>query len=118
MSLILRNTSRLVSLSGRLATQIRYHGDHEHDHGDHDHDHHDDKHEKAKKRVAELDKKTPKGKFDASEYDPAPKAYDEKEPLEAFPNNINPKTGEIGGPRGPEPTRFGDWERKGRCTDF
>jgi len=19
---------------------------------------------------------------------------------------------------GPEPTRFGDWERKGRCTDF
>jgi hypothetical protein len=25
---------------------------------------------------------------------------------------------EIGGPTGPEPTRFGDWERKGRCTDF
>jgi len=25
---------------------------------------------------------------------------------------------EIGGPRGPEPTRFGDWERKGRCIDF
>lgn len=20
--------------------------------------------------------------------------------------------------KGPEPTRFGDWERKGRCTDF
>lgn len=27
-------------------------------------------------------------------------------------------TGERGGPRGPEPTRFGDWERKGRCFDF
>ncbi len=27
-------------------------------------------------------------------------------------------TGEIGGPKGPEPTRFGDWERKGRCIDF
>lgn len=25
---------------------------------------------------------------------------------------------EIGGPRGPEPTRYGDWERKGRCIDF
>jgi len=25
---------------------------------------------------------------------------------------------EIGGPRGPEPTRFGDWERNGRCSDF
>jgi hypothetical protein len=25
---------------------------------------------------------------------------------------------EIGGPAGPEPTRFGDWERKGRCIDF
>jgi hypothetical protein len=25
---------------------------------------------------------------------------------------------EYGGPRGPEPTRFGDWERKGRCVDF
>jgi hypothetical protein len=25
---------------------------------------------------------------------------------------------EIGGPKGPEPTRFGDWEYNGRCTDF
>lgn len=25
---------------------------------------------------------------------------------------------EIGGPRGLEPTRYGDWERKGRCIDF
>lgn len=25
---------------------------------------------------------------------------------------------EIGGPKGPEPTRYGDWERNGRCTDF
>ncbi|EUB63489.1 hypothetical protein EGR_01571 [Echinococcus granulosus] len=38
----------------------------------------------------------------------------EKEPLERFPNDINPKTGERDGPRGPEPTRYGDWERKGR----
>lgn len=25
---------------------------------------------------------------------------------------------ELGGPKGPEPTRFGDWERGGRCIDF
>lgn len=25
---------------------------------------------------------------------------------------------EIGGPEGPEPTRYGDWERKGRAVDF
>ncbi len=25
---------------------------------------------------------------------------------------------ETGGPKGPEPTRYGDWERKGRCIDF
>ncbi|MGH7034826.1 MAG: succinate dehydrogenase assembly factor 4 [Stellaceae bacterium] len=25
---------------------------------------------------------------------------------------------EVGGPPGPEPTRHGDWEFNGRCTDF
>lgn len=25
---------------------------------------------------------------------------------------------ESGGQAGPEPTRYGDWEKKGRCTDF
>jgi hypothetical protein len=25
---------------------------------------------------------------------------------------------ELGGPKGPEPTRYGDWERGGRCVDF
>jgi hypothetical protein len=25
---------------------------------------------------------------------------------------------ELGGPIGPEPTRFGDWEKNGRCIDF
>uniref|UniRef100_A0A1D1XSX0 Succinate dehydrogenase assembly factor 4, mitochondrial n=1 Tax=Anthurium amnicola TaxID=1678845 RepID=A0A1D1XSX0_9ARAE len=31
---------------------------------------------------------------------------------------VNKETGEVGGPRGPEPTRYGDWERGGRCSDF
>ncbi|MBV7435351.1 DUF1674 domain-containing protein [Cardiobacteriaceae bacterium TAE3-ERU3] len=30
----------------------------------------------------------------------------------------NQSTKESGGPSGPEPTRYGDWERKGRCIDF
>jgi hypothetical protein len=28
------------------------------------------------------------------------------------------KPREIGGPKGLEPTRYGDWEVGGRCTDF
>jgi len=28
------------------------------------------------------------------------------------------KPKEVGGPSGPEPTRYGDWERKGICVDF
>jgi len=42
----------------------------------------------------------------------------EADPYAPFPDNKNPVTGEIGGPRGPEPTRYGDWERKGRISDF
>ena len=32
--------------------------------------------------------------------------------------NAAPKPKEIGGPEGPEPTRYGDWERKGIASDF
>ena len=28
------------------------------------------------------------------------------------------RNSEIGGRSGPEPTRYGDWEKKGRCIDF
>ena len=28
------------------------------------------------------------------------------------------KYSEIGGPKGLEPTRYGDWEKNGRCSDF
>ena len=31
---------------------------------------------------------------------------------------VQPDVREIGGPEGPEPTRYGDWEKGGRCTDF
>ncbi|KAF3708518.1 Succinate dehydrogenase assembly factor 4, mitochondrial [Channa argus] len=55
--------------------------------------------------------KTPQGRFDSPEDKP-------KDALEKFTDDINPVTKEKGGPRGPEPTRYGDWERKGRCVDF
>jgi hypothetical protein len=38
-------------------------------------------------------------------------------PTPAVPPTKNERA-EIGGPAGPEPTRFGDWERNGRCVDF
>ncbi|MGE0210418.1 MAG: DUF1674 domain-containing protein [Parvibaculaceae bacterium] len=28
------------------------------------------------------------------------------------------KASETGGPKGPEPTRYGDWEKKGIASDF
>ncbi len=30
----------------------------------------------------------------------------------------NSKVKEVDGPKGLEPTRYGDWESKGRCHDF
>ena len=32
--------------------------------------------------------------------------------------NADSSPREMNGPKGPEPTRYGDWEQKGRCTDF
>ena len=29
-----------------------------------------------------------------------------------------PPAREYGGPKGKEPTRYGDWEKNGRCVDF
>merc|ERR1719158_100636 len=34
----------------------------------------------------------------------------EKDPLKPWPEGKNPYTGEKNGPKGPEPTRYGDWE--------
>ena len=41
-----------------------------------------------------------------------------KRPGEGKPAAVPKKVPETGGPEGPEPTRYGDWERKGRCIDF
>ena len=40
----------------------------------------------------------------------------EKEDVEELREPEKPK--EIGGWEGPDPTRYGDWEKAGRCIDF
>jgi hypothetical protein len=50
----------------------------------------------------------------------------DKEPAETATTTETPQTPaekpalpkEIGGVEGPEPTRYGDWQHKGRVTDF
>ena len=32
--------------------------------------------------------------------------------------SVTPQPKEFQGPKGPEPTRYGDWERKGIASDF
>ena len=51
---------------------------------------------------------------------PADRAADEAPcgPEDERPKPPAQKPGEIGGPAGPEPTRYGDWEVGGRCSDF
>jgi hypothetical protein len=43
----------------------------------------------------------------ADKNDPAEKSSEDS----SLPN-------ETGGPKGLEPTRYGDWEKSGRCSDF
>jgi hypothetical protein len=47
----------------------------------------------------------------------APPTRPRADELKPLPPEAN-ESREIGGPKGPEPTRFGDWERAGRCIDF
>ena len=46
-----------------------------------------------------------------------PPAYLSKSPPVPEPDEAGPAA-ENGGPKGPEPTRYGDWESKGICWDF
>jgi hypothetical protein len=39
-------------------------------------------------------------------------------PSEPLPVSSESSPLEIGGRDGPEPTRYGDWEKNGRCIDF
>eukprot|EP00037_Helgoeca_nana_P030218 m.371765 g.371765 ORF g.371765 m.371765 type:complete len:118 (+) comp28134_c1_seq6:150-503(+) len=50
--------------------------------------------------------------------EPAAPGEESMKPATSTGGRVNPVTGEVNGPRGPEPTRYGDWENKGRCSDF
>ena len=49
---------------------------------------------------------------------PTPNGKPAGEPTGKPPTGNTGKPKEIGGPSGPDPTRYGDWERNGICVDF
>jgi hypothetical protein len=50
--------------------------------------------------------------------EPSDRPIEPESDHQAQAENIVERQREIGGPPGPEPTRYGDWERAGRCVDF
>ncbi|MBN9599431.1 MAG: DUF1674 domain-containing protein [Afipia sp.] len=48
----------------------------------------------------------------------AQRALAEAEARRRAARDSQPSAKEIAGPEGPEPTRYGDWERKGIVSDF
>jgi len=48
----------------------------------------------------------------------SPATHAESSPPPVTANPPPAPVREIGGPPGPEPTRYGDWEKQGRCIDF
>ena len=65
---------------------------------------------KGARKPSEADAK-PKPKAEAEPPQDAAKAANDEGEKPAQPD-------ELGGPKGLEPTRYGDWERKGICYDF
>ena len=59
--------------------------------------------------VAERKKLTPAAERALAEAEARRKAFDA---------SAMPQQKEFQGPKGPEPTRYGDWERKGIASDF
>ena len=49
---------------------------------------------------------------------PEERAAAEPEKQPDAPESADQPAGEVGGPKGPEPTRYGDWAFNGRVSDF
>lgn len=47
-----------------------------------------------------------------------PQAEDTQPRAEKPAENAPKPQKEYGGPKGPDPVRYGDWERNGKCVDF
>jgi hypothetical protein len=57
--------------------------------------------------------------FEGMSKNEIPTPSDPPAPAQPVPEAVVPVLPkEIGGAPGPEPTRYGDWAHKGRCTDF
>ena len=62
----------------------------------------------------------PENMAESPESEPSEKS----KPSEVCNDDTSSETGgesrakEVGGRDGPDPTRFGDWEKNGRCIDF
>ena len=54
---------------------------------------------------------------ETSKTPPDPAATETPKPKPAAADDAA-RVEEIGGPKGPDPTRFGDWSVNGRCIDF
>ena len=68
--------------------------------------------------LAPLRAKVEKQMTDLTEKTPSQVALENQLGPDDGKHDANVNTGEWNGPRGPEPTRYGDWERGGRCSDF
>jgi len=60
-------------------------------------------------RAAPASDADPAGAESASDRQPG-------QPADAAAQDAPPR--EVGGRKGPDPTRYGDWEKNGRCIDF
>jgi hypothetical protein len=55
----------------------------------------------------------------AGDVAPAPgRATIQKNDVSKPSSNRKEAANEVGGREGPDPTRYGDWEKNGRCIDF
>jgi hypothetical protein len=49
---------------------------------------------------------------------PVPASSSDVAPTEPAAAEPRSEVKEVGGREGPDPTRYGDWEKNGRCIDF
>ncbi|KAI3382919.1 hypothetical protein SNEBB_001264 [Seison nebaliae] len=107
------NFRRIINYHGRLGMIVRRKNDYRERWKELDRQLMEDQKKKlGKRQIVKLEE------LDESEYD-VPIRKEKKKKKKSEEEMIEKKeVKEINGPKGPEPTRYGDWERKGRCIDF
>ena len=72
----------------------------------------------TKRKAAKSPAKTPAGLVKARIAEAAKRALAEAEARRQAQSVVEKDPSERGGQAGPEPTRYGDWEKKGIISDF